>query len=385
MKRIKQKDFWGLLDAPKAKTKPKAPKEVFFEEFDEGTQLKLQLFEDYLTSWLPVFLEQSIAHINIVDFFAGRGQDGKGNHGSPLKALEVIRKFEHRRDGTPYPKSINLFFNDRDESYISSLKDNICNTQLPDNIENIKILNTTFETALEAWKPRLSLPNSANFVFIDPFGILPLECLKTVGTLPRCDFLIFAPLNNIYRLCETPEFEDKLKGLRRDAFDKLETAHRVLCNHLHDHCFSGENDYKMYSFAIQKGTKRQRHCLIFGSKNILGLYKFIRNAWKHDPENGEANFKFSGDLPNGGFSPEISGPAKVRAFQDSLREEILQGNLKTNSEIFHFALAAGFHPPSKQVKDVLKRLRSEGLISVNLSKFALGIRRKGIESIKLLA
>jgi len=69
-------------------------KDFHDKAFDEGTKVKLRLFENYIAEWLPVFLSSAKRkRINIVDFFAGPGRDVKGVEGSPLIALRQIYEF----------------------------------------------------------------------------------------------------------------------------------------------------------------------------------------------------------------------------------------------------------------------------------------------------
>lgn len=71
-------------------------RDLHAEPFDEGTKVKLSLFSDYLTEWLPVFLMRAKPiwnTINIVDFFAGPGTDVAGETGSPLIILESLMPY----------------------------------------------------------------------------------------------------------------------------------------------------------------------------------------------------------------------------------------------------------------------------------------------------
>ncbi|MDQ7833718.1 MAG: hypothetical protein RDU30_18475, partial [Desulfovibrionaceae bacterium] len=59
--------------------------------YDEGTLLKLELFENYCKSWLPVFIQlPNVVEINIADFFCGPGEDQNGIPGSPLRIISTI-------------------------------------------------------------------------------------------------------------------------------------------------------------------------------------------------------------------------------------------------------------------------------------------------------
>ena len=61
--------------------------------FDEGTLIKLDIFELYLREWLPVFLastKYNWRELHIFDFFAGPGTDPRGQLGSPLRILQQL-------------------------------------------------------------------------------------------------------------------------------------------------------------------------------------------------------------------------------------------------------------------------------------------------------
>ena len=59
-------------------------KEFHNTPFDEGTKCKLELYQNYLRGWLPVFINTlSIERIQVFDFFAGPGTDVNGTYGTP--------------------------------------------------------------------------------------------------------------------------------------------------------------------------------------------------------------------------------------------------------------------------------------------------------------
>ena len=69
-----------------------AYKDLHEEPFDEGTIVKLEIFEDYSQARIPTFVMQAIPTICIFDFFAGTGFDKEGIAGSPIRILEKIRE-----------------------------------------------------------------------------------------------------------------------------------------------------------------------------------------------------------------------------------------------------------------------------------------------------
>lgn len=63
--------------------------------FEESTVTKLEIFEQYLTAWLPTFLfSRNSQAITICDFFAGPGHDINQTPGSPLRILKALEKYE---------------------------------------------------------------------------------------------------------------------------------------------------------------------------------------------------------------------------------------------------------------------------------------------------
>jgi three-Cys-motif partner protein len=68
-------------------------KDLFRNQFDDGTIAKLTIFEDYFKEWLPVFISKSNPfwkEIQIFDLFAGEGKDIKNIYGSPMRIIEIL-------------------------------------------------------------------------------------------------------------------------------------------------------------------------------------------------------------------------------------------------------------------------------------------------------
>ena len=70
-------------------------KDLHKQPFSEETITKLDIFEKYLESWLPVAIQSRfITEVNICDFFAGIGRDIKGIDGSPIRIIKTIKNLK---------------------------------------------------------------------------------------------------------------------------------------------------------------------------------------------------------------------------------------------------------------------------------------------------
>ena len=70
-------------------------KDLHKQPFSKETITKLEIFEKYFESWLPVAIQSPfITEVNICDSFAGIGRDIKGTDGSPIRIIKTIKKFE---------------------------------------------------------------------------------------------------------------------------------------------------------------------------------------------------------------------------------------------------------------------------------------------------
>ncbi|SME96786.1 three-Cys-motif partner protein TcmP [Desulfovibrio gilichinskyi] len=373
----------------KKKNVNKRKTKTFFNKFDQGTELKLDLFEKTIKSWIPVFTSQNyITTINIIDFFAGEGKDSLGKKGSPLKVLDTIKSYKNLIRNRSSPLKIKLHLNDDKPIITSALKahlNEILKTT-PDYLD-ISISTKPFQDIFYELLPQLQKPDVANFLFIDPFGLaLTKKLFQQISSLKRTDFILFTPVTNVQRFCEQDGFANHFPGLKRSHFENPKTAHRKLCDYMQENW--ADSGYYLHAFAIQKETGN-RHCLIFGSSNQLGVYKFIETCWKEDQENGESNFAFEGDLKTSEclIIPELAGSKKVKNFKESLENLIKAKKIKSNKDIFDYALKAGFHPPSKHIKSTLKTLKNNKIINNNLTRFGLSYASvmKGVVDLEFIS
>ncbi|WP_169734371.1 three-Cys-motif partner protein TcmP [Desulfocurvus vexinensis] len=326
--------------------------------FDHATLTKLLLFQEYLTSWLPVFLNlQGIDNINIFDFFCGPGTDLNGLPGSPLRAIHVINQYSPKiKPGT----QIALFFCDQDAEKIAALDCKLSNITRPRNL-TIDTRQCNFELSFQQLYEKMRAKGAANFIFLDPTGwALTPETFKMITDLERTDFLLFTPSQFAGRFGEEG-FRKYLPGFDKTNIKDTLDIHRAICAYYRQKFIPQNKKYYLAPFSIKKN--KNVYGLIFGSKSITGLHKFLESCWKINPENGESNFEFRGDIPSTGqglLIESLGTPKRSRDFEDYVRKIVLSRKVKTNKELLIESLLKGFL--GRHAKAVLYELKRENKI-----------------------
>lgn len=329
--------------------------------FDEGTLTKLALYRAYLKEWLPTFLGEKTPHINrvnIFDFFAGPGQDVGGHKGSPLIALEEIESQKEllaKRGITAF-----LYLNEYRHAKKRLLDSWVVNIP-PQSHVSIQTASLDFLEAFEQQLPIMEAQGSANFVFLDQSGIKQItpEVFHRITRIKTTDFMFFVSSSTLHRFRKEPEITRYLKlppGLIESK--NYYEIHRLLVDFYCDLVPDGMGIH-LAGFSIKKGSNI--YGLIFGSRHIRGIEKFLQAAWTLDPIRGEANFDIDQERIGTGqpwLIEEMNTPSKKTLFEEELSEKVLTGQLDTNRSVFLFSLEGGFLP-TRHAKDCLKRLMKE--------------------------
>ena len=336
-------------------------KSLFDKPFDDGTKVKLSIFQAYLEKWLPVFVSRDPIiwnKIQIFDFFAGMGKDENGIYGSPLITLEIINRYcSYIREKN---LKVRLVFNELKDEYYKALVENIKENQAQCNFE-IVLHNKEFIQVFKDEFP--SMQNSANFIFLDQNGIK--EITKTVFemiiSLKQTDFLFFISSSFFKRFATTAEFKNYF------PFDPEEIAktdyyhiHRKVVDY-YQSIIPNTEHYYLAPFSIKKNNNI--YGLVFGTPHTFGIEKFLSVAWKIDPLTGEANYDIDNEKISTGepfLFEEMNKPTKRILFENTLQNKILQKDLSTNFEVYKFTIREGFL--LKDANTVLKKLRSANKI-----------------------
>ncbi|MGD9128683.1 MAG: three-Cys-motif partner protein TcmP, partial [Planctomycetia bacterium] len=261
-------------------------KDINKKPFDEATQTKLDIFEKYLTTWLPVFIKTAhFKKVAICDFFAGSGQDSKGVAGSPLRIFKTLEAFKEQISKEQI--NIQVVLNEFDKEKFNELKSTVkskYNLGSRHNMVNVTYCNKDFQDLFPCLYPQLT--RQPNLLFIDQYGIKHVtgDTFQKLISLERTDFLFFLSSSSIKRFMERPEFKEHLPDLDSTtiATAKQVNMHRVMLRYYRKKIPTG-NKTKLYPFTIKKGPNI--YGLIFGSEHPLGVEKFLDIVWKENELN----------------------------------------------------------------------------------------------------
>lgn len=342
-------------------------RDIFDKPFDEGTIVKLEIFQKYFETWLPTFvMGRIIKPIQVFDLFAGSGYDNTGIAGSPIRTLDIIN--EHRGILATKKKRVSVFLNDADGDKVDELHRNVdskVESLSLQSLVDIKYSSRDFrECLIDDY--RSELENGCNLIFIDQNGFKEVdeEVFQFLISLDTTEFIFFISSSFVQRFAEGPEVQkyhpkfDAAKIMNAPR----KRVHNVICEEFHKYVPSSVESYGLIPFSIMKDDGNNVYGLIFVSRHVLGADKFLHTVWTKNALNGNANFdieeeakKIQGDLFNDRKLTKIEG------FQNRLRQGILEGRIKDNADAYFFTLNEGH--VGEHASDEIKMMKKEGLIT----------------------
>ncbi len=341
-------------------------KDINKEPYDEPTLTKLDIFEQYLLAWLPVFIQTPYTNeAMICDYCAGSGQDSKGVPGSPLRILRTIDKY--RVQILKKDIAISVVLNEALADKFDELQTAVAGSFDQKSWEqkvSVSCHNEKFQNLFRQQYEQLK--KQPNLLFIDQYGIKEVtgEIFQMLVGLDKTDFLFFISSSAMKRFARTPEFKIHFPDIDpvRISKAKHEDIHRIMLEYYKEKIPKG-NLTKLYPFTLKKGA--HIYGLIFGSKHPLGVEKFLDLAWDQNKINGEANFDIDEDIKKQQptLFAEMKQPTKREVFEANLEDYIDRRGEITNRDVYYFTLNNG-HPKSHARKCVM-RLKEKGKVEYN--------------------
>lgn len=334
-------------------------KDLHQEPFDEATITKLDIFSHYFEDWLPVFFKK-FKRILVCDFFAGPGKDTQGRPGSPLRVLQTVKKFQ--KQIITNRMQVRIILNELDKAKFEQLESTV-NSE----IENLDpalrefIFVDFFSEPFQKLFQKLydQFYKQPNLFFIDQNGIKEVveNIFQKIIALQRTDFLFFISSSSFRRFAKTDSFRKHHPDLDPELIKNAphDKIHRIVLDYYRKK-IPPENETKLYPFSLKKG--RSIYGLIFGSKHLRGVEKFLKIVWKKNELNGEANYDIDDTEQRSLFPGKLS---KIELFEHTLEKLISEKKKMTNLDIYHFALEEGHIP--RHARDALVKLKKTGKVA----------------------
>ncbi len=325
--------------------------------YSEETLLKLDIFRECFREWFPVFLHNPyITNIYIYDFFAGSGTDVEGTFGSPLILLEEARgeKHQHCAHFQQNKQKIAFAFNEAQKrkaktleskvnDFFSSCQENCEVTTICPYKVNCHFRHDDFQNLFENEKFRniLANPKYGKFIFLDQYGFKHVneDVFSVLANSPKTDFIFFITSSSIKRFQEHAVVKKYLND-KRINFDesKPRECHRIIAHYFKSQLPISKEFY-LHHFTILNRTNY--YGLIFGTGHTLGMEKFLKVCWKHDPYAGESNCNIFDDFEQGTLFHTTEETNKIENIKSKLRDEILNGKITTNISALKFVINEG--------------------------------------------
>lgn len=330
--------------------------------YDEGTLNKLEIFSSYVESWLPTFIMQPhISEVNIVDFFAGLGYDSDGIPGTPiliLKKIDGLFGLLMRKN-----TKINLYLNEYKIDKYTKLKEN-CEAYLESHKRLSRFVTIHFSNKdfndiyLEIIHKTFNHPN---LFLIDQSGIkfTNQKNFNTLLQLKTTDFLFFISSSFFKRFNEREEFKDHIHldevALKHNPYNFI---HRLVLE-TYRSLIPNNSNLKIFPFSIKKGSNI--YGIIFGSKHIRGVEKFLQIAWNKSKINGEADFDIDEDIAKEQYELDFDNSTsnkrltKIEIFQKKLELFIEENGEVTSHNLYYYTYEQGHI--AKHTREKLSELR----------------------------
>lgn len=343
--------------------------------FPEHSAAKVRLLGSYLKRFLSVIANDGFTRqIRIYDLFCGEGFRGDDGEGSPIVILREVKGlyFSRKARSQECPK-IDCHFNDWDEAKVEDLKNSIQVKHLHyPEFGNLTFGCKDYRELVPVLATDL-IPDKfvKNFIFIDPWGYKDIKAgdIKNLIAKGNVEVLLFLPIQFMYRFDSsgTPEalrdFIEELVDISQ--WDKNESVWKYI-DQLKD-AFRNNLGPSVYvdTFTIQKDPQTV-FCLFFFSSHIKGFEKMLEAKWELDHEQGKG-WHYSRSQSSSLFEEQKTHPLELK-LRDFLRD-----NVRTNGEIYEFALSSGFLP--KHAGEVFENLQENGQLVVT-SRTGEKVRRK---------
>lgn len=269
---------------------------------DEQTEGKHLILKHYLNGWFPI-LGRWHGRLLFIDGFSGPGEYMRGEPGSPLIALECIKK--HKQAGRLRDVEIVCFFMESGKNRARHLEHVLAHQALPPDTV-CHVLPGTFDghmTRILDYLTDQEARLAPAFVMIDPFGVKgsPMRLIERILQNDKSECMIsfmYEPIRRFHQQSEFKRHLDELFGTTEwkqcldmeESDAKKQFLHNLFSKQLKKHGAS-----YVVSFELWRGN-RHIYTIYFTSNNLKGCNLMKQAIWKVEPTGSYAFQGHAGQL-----------------------------------------------------------------------------------------
>lgn len=330
---------------------------------DEQTEGKHVVLRSYLDGWFPI-LSRWNGRLLFIDGFAGPGEYLGGERGSPLVALDCVRR--HKQAGRLKGVEVVCLFIESDGARAQHLRGLLAREPAISDTE-VRVLPGHFDESMTDILNHIEEQNAAlapAFVMIDPFGPKgsPMNLIGRVLENDKSERLISFMYEPIRRFHGQPAYGPSLDGLFgtpdwRDCLainhetERKQFLHRLFAAQLKRH-----GARYVIPMELWKGN-RHVYTLYFATGSPKGCDLMKKSIWKVDPSGG---FSFHGYAAGqtmlfGTDTEPLANQLKERFAHDWVPVERLDDFVMSDETPYHSGLLR---------QNTLRRLEAEGRLDV---------------------
>lgn len=273
-------------------------------DMQEQTVAKHLVLKSYLNGWFPI-LGSWNGRLLFIDGFAGPGEYTGGEPGSPLIALDCVRR--HKELGKLSGVEVVLLCIELESDRAKHLENRLKREQLPADT-SYEVLRGTFDDNMSSLLDYIEEQNSAlapAFVMIDPFGVKGsrMDLIGRILQNNRSECMISFMYEPIRRFRDQPEFElhlNELFGTEKwqKCFDMTEKNESKL--YLHGLFKKQLKEHGAQHVVFFELWNRNKHVytIYFASGSPKGCNLMKQSIWKADPS---GSFRLRGYAGNQGL------------------------------------------------------------------------------------
>lgn len=312
---------------------------------EDQTQGKHLILEAYLQGWFPI-LGSKNSRIVFIDGFAGPGEYSDGEKGSPLVALECIRR--HKRAGRLGGTEIVCLFIEQDAARVAHLRALIGGRNDQEHA-TIHVWDGTFEDNVKEildYTDEQQKRLAPAFVMVDPFGVkgIPMRLIERILANQRSECFISFMDEPMRRWHDHSAFEHHLTELFGTtdwkqclSMTTWEEKSRFL-HEMYKRQLKSHGAEFVVQFQLWKGN-RHIYTIYFATGHEKGCDLMKQAIWKVVPD-GSFQFRGYNQQQPVLFSPDVDTGLLTTQLQQKFGEaetqvETIERYVMSDETVFH--------------------------------------------------